>query len=143
MCPAVRYMAASAHLALAYFHSSRLYLLIAPLRSERHRLPVHDFISPLPVDPLRKINNLAVGQFTTLFHGYTWVVGADLPEFLRLYNQWTIAIHFSLALIGVSAGGDADAVVEDRRETRPARGKNFQGGGEQIMSVPQRRQSER
>src|SRR5262247_4339894 len=29
-----------------------------------------------------------------------WVVGAALPESLRLYNQWSIAIHFSLALIG-------------------------------------------
>jgi len=43
-----------------------------------------------------------------------WVVGAALPESLRLYNQWSIAIHFSLALIGVSAVRDADAVVEDR-----------------------------
>jgi hypothetical protein len=43
-----------------------------------------------------------------------WVVGAALPESLQLYNQWTIAIHFSLALIGVSAVRDADAVVEDR-----------------------------
>jgi hypothetical protein len=43
-----------------------------------------------------------------------WVVGAALPESLRLYNQWSIAIHFSLALIGVSAVRDSDAVVEDR-----------------------------
>ncbi len=43
-----------------------------------------------------------------------WVVGAELPELLRLYNQYTIAIHFSLALIGVSAVRDSDAVVEDR-----------------------------
>jgi hypothetical protein len=43
-----------------------------------------------------------------------WVVGSALPEFLRLYNQWSIAVHFSLALIGVSAVRDADAVVEDR-----------------------------
>src|SRR5262249_2754564 len=113
-CPAVRYMAASAHLALAYFHSSRLYLLIAPLRSERHRLPVHDFISPLPVDPLRKINNLAVGQFTTLFHGYTWVAGIALPEFLQFWNRWSIAVHFALALVGVSAVRDYDAVAESR-----------------------------
>jgi hypothetical protein len=42
------------------------------------------------------------------------VVGSALPEFLRLYNQWSIAVHFSLALIGVSAVRDADAVVEDR-----------------------------
>jgi hypothetical protein len=94
--------------------SSQLYFLATPPRSERLRLPVHDFIALSPADPLRKINNLAAGQFTTLFHGYTWVVGAALPDFLRLYNQWTIAIHFSLALIGVSAVRDADAVVEDR-----------------------------
>src|SRR5262245_59391868 len=43
-----------------------------------------------------------------------WVVGAALPESLRLYNQWSIAIHFSMALIGVTAVRDADAVVEDR-----------------------------
>jgi len=42
------------------------------------------------------------------------VFGAALPESLRLYNHWSIAIHFSLALIGVSAVRDADAVVEDR-----------------------------
>ncbi len=43
-----------------------------------------------------------------------WVVGAALPESLRLYNQWSIAIHFSLALIGVSAVRDSDAVVISR-----------------------------
>jgi hypothetical protein len=43
-----------------------------------------------------------------------WVVGSALPESLRLYNQWSIAIHFSLALIGVSAVRDADAVVISR-----------------------------
>ena len=43
-----------------------------------------------------------------------WVAGSALPESLRLWNQWSIAVHFSLALIGVSAVRDADAVVEDR-----------------------------
>ena len=43
-----------------------------------------------------------------------WVTGSALPEFLRLYNEFSIAIHFSLALIGVSAVRDADSVVEDR-----------------------------
>lgn len=43
-----------------------------------------------------------------------WVTGSALPESLRLYNQFSIAVHFSLALIGVSAVRDADAVVEDR-----------------------------
>jgi hypothetical protein len=62
------------HRALAQFPSSRLYLLVTPLRSERLRLPVHDFMALSPVDPLRKINNLASVQFTTLFHGYTSMV---------------------------------------------------------------------
>jgi len=43
-----------------------------------------------------------------------WVSGSTLPGPLRLWNQFSIAIHFSLALIGVSAVRDADAVVEDR-----------------------------
>jgi len=43
-----------------------------------------------------------------------WVVGSALPDFLQIYNKWTIAVHFSLALIGVSAVRDSDAVVEDR-----------------------------
>jgi hypothetical protein len=43
-----------------------------------------------------------------------WVAGSALPEPLRLWNQWSIAVHFSLALIGVSAVRDADAVVISR-----------------------------
>ncbi len=43
-----------------------------------------------------------------------WVVGSALPDFLQIYNKWTIAIHFSLALIGVSAVRDSDAVVISR-----------------------------
>jgi hypothetical protein len=43
-----------------------------------------------------------------------WVVGAELPELLRLWNRWSIAVHFGLALVGVSAVRDADAVVEHR-----------------------------
>jgi hypothetical protein len=43
-----------------------------------------------------------------------WVVGSALPESLRLWNQYSIVVHFSLALIGVSAVRDSDAVVEDR-----------------------------
>ncbi len=43
-----------------------------------------------------------------------WVSGSTLPGPLRLWNQFSIAIHFSLALIGVSAVRNADAVVEDR-----------------------------
>lgn len=44
----------------------------------------------------------------------TWVVGAELPDALKIYNQWSITIHFMLALFGVSAVRDADAVIEDR-----------------------------
>jgi hypothetical protein len=57
-----------------------------------------------------------VGQFTTLFHRYTWVVGTEMPEPLRLWNRWSIAFHFGLALVGVSAARDADAVVISRSE---------------------------
>src|SRR5262245_25866077 len=56
-------------------------------------------------------------QFTMILNAgilCAWVVGSALPEFLQTYNKWTIAIHFSLALIGVSAVRDSDAVVEDR-----------------------------
>src|SRR5262245_1718540 len=59
------------HRALARLHCSRLYLPVTPPRSERLRLPVHDFMALSPGDPLRKINNLAAVQFTTLFHGYS------------------------------------------------------------------------
>jgi hypothetical protein len=60
--------------ALAQLPSSRLYLLVVPARIERLRLPVHDFMALSPADPLREINNLAAGQFTTLFHGYTSLI---------------------------------------------------------------------
>src|SRR5262245_13199907 len=63
-----------AHRALADLPSSQLYLLAIPNLSEQLKLPVHDFIAHSPGDPLRKINNLAAVQFTTLFHGYTSVV---------------------------------------------------------------------
>jgi hypothetical protein len=43
-----------------------------------------------------------------------WVVGTEIPEPLRLWNRWSIAFHFGLALVGVSAVRDADAVVEHR-----------------------------
>jgi hypothetical protein len=54
----------------AHFHCSRLYFPVTLARSEQLRLPVHNFITLSPVDPLRKINELAAGQFTTLFHHY-------------------------------------------------------------------------
>jgi len=105
-----------AYRALADLPSSRLYLLAIPNLSEQLKLPVHDFIAHSPGDPLRKINNLAAVQFTTLFHGYTWVAGIALPEFLQFWNRWSIAVHFALALVGVSAVRDYDAVVISRSE---------------------------
>src|SRR5262249_61535243 len=81
------------HRTLSQLASSRLYLLVTPPRSERLRLPVHDFMALSPVDPLRKINNLAAVQFTTLFHGYTpWfdvgmeTGGRDTPS--RSAGSW-------------------------------------------------------
>jgi uncharacterized protein (DUF934 family) len=43
-----------------------------------------------------------------------WVAGIALPEFLQFWNRWSIAVHFGLALIGVSAVRDYDAVAESR-----------------------------
>ncbi len=77
-----------AHRAIADLPSSRLYLLVIPTWSQRLRVPVHDFIAHSPVDLLRKIKELAAGQFTTLFHGYTpfdWRLnGACVPAQCRI-----------------------------------------------------------
>lgn len=43
-----------------------------------------------------------------------WIVGITLPPALAFWNHWSIAIHFALALIGVSAVRDSDAVIENR-----------------------------
>ncbi|MGH9853617.1 MAG: hypothetical protein ACREBD_27575 [Blastocatellia bacterium] len=43
-----------------------------------------------------------------------WVAGVAMPGFLTLWNHWSITVHFALALLGVSAVRDADAVVENR-----------------------------
>lgn len=43
-----------------------------------------------------------------------WIVGLEVPPALMLWNHWSIAAHFALALIGVSAVRDSDAVVENR-----------------------------
>ncbi len=37
-----------------------------------------------------------------------------MPGFLTLWNHWSITVHFALALLGVSAVRDADAVVISR-----------------------------
>jgi hypothetical protein len=44
----------------------------------------------------------------------SWVAGVAMPGFLALWNHWSITVHFALALLGVSAVRDADAVVENR-----------------------------
>jgi hypothetical protein len=43
-----------------------------------------------------------------------WVVSVPLPEWLQFYNRWSIAVHFALGLLGVSAVRDYDAVAESR-----------------------------
>jgi hypothetical protein len=43
-----------------------------------------------------------------------WIVGVEIPPWLMFWNHWSIACHFALALIGVAAVRDADAVVENR-----------------------------
>jgi len=43
-----------------------------------------------------------------------WVAGIALPEFLQFWYRWSIAVHFALALVGVSAVRDYDAVAESR-----------------------------
>jgi len=42
-----------------------------------------------------------------------YIVGLDLPVWLQVWNRWSIAFHFGLALIGVQAVRDSDAVVEN------------------------------
>lgn len=43
-----------------------------------------------------------------------WIVAIPLPEILKHWFRWSIAVHFALALVGVSAVRDADAVIENR-----------------------------
>jgi hypothetical protein len=43
-----------------------------------------------------------------------WMSGIALPESLQFWNRWSIAVHFALALVGVSAVRDHDAVAESR-----------------------------
>lgn len=43
-----------------------------------------------------------------------WIVGFTPLPFLMLWNHWPIAVHFGLALLGVTAVRDADAVIENR-----------------------------
>lgn len=43
-----------------------------------------------------------------------WVVGFTVPPWLDWWNHWSIAVHFALALAGVQAVRDSDAVIENR-----------------------------
>jgi hypothetical protein len=43
-----------------------------------------------------------------------WIFDIEPPPWLMLYNHYSLAVHFTAALIGVSAVRDADAVVENR-----------------------------
>ncbi len=44
----------------------------------------------------------------------TWIVGFHTPEWLDVWNHWSIVAHFALALLGVQAVRDSDSVVENR-----------------------------
>jgi hypothetical protein len=43
-----------------------------------------------------------------------WISGFSVPSWLDWWNHWSIAVHFALALVGVQAVRDSDAVVENR-----------------------------
>jgi hypothetical protein len=43
-----------------------------------------------------------------------WIVGFQIPDWLTWWNHWSIVVHFALALLGVQAVRDSDAVVENR-----------------------------
>jgi hypothetical protein len=43
-----------------------------------------------------------------------WLTGIAMPEFLKLWNDWALAVHFGLALVGVSAVRDKDALATSR-----------------------------
>src|SRR5262245_15682040 len=43
-----------------------------------------------------------------------YIVGFDVPPWLTLWNHYSILCHFALALLGVSAVRDSDAVIENR-----------------------------
>jgi hypothetical protein len=44
----------------------------------------------------------------------TWVTGLAMPDILSLYNRYSIAVHFALALVGVAAVRDYDSTAETR-----------------------------
>jgi hypothetical protein len=56
-------------------------------------------------------------QITMIFNAAiltAWIVGLAVPAWLELWNHWSIAFHFGLALIGVQAVRDSDSVVENK-----------------------------
>jgi hypothetical protein len=44
-----------------------------------------------------------------------WIAGETMPPLLEKWNRWSITIHFMLALLGVTAVRDSDAVATHRR----------------------------
>ena len=44
-----------------------------------------------------------------------WIAGETMPSLLEKWNRWSITIHFMLALLGVTAVRDSDAVATHRR----------------------------
>jgi len=44
-----------------------------------------------------------------------WIAGETMPPLLEKWNRWSIVIHFTLALLGVTAVRDSDAVATHRR----------------------------
>lgn len=44
-----------------------------------------------------------------------WIAGETMPPLLEKWNRWSIVIHFMLALLGVTAVRDSDAVATHRR----------------------------
>jgi len=87
----------------AHFHCSRLYFPVTLARSEQLRLPVHNFITLSPVDPLRKSNELAAGQFTTLFHHYNWA-----------HRRRNDGKHSPLAVLGDARGKQVESADLER-----------------------------
>jgi hypothetical protein len=45
---------------------------------------------------------------------FVWVVGIEMPPHLALWNRWSILVHFTLALVGVSAVRDSDPVTANK-----------------------------
>lgn len=43
-----------------------------------------------------------------------WITGVKMPPMLGIWNRWSIAVHFTLALVGVAAVRDSNPVVAHR-----------------------------